>query len=1471
MASSSPQSQQFSRDGVATAASRTNSDSTVNGANGSKEHQAAHHEDLPEIFSDNAVDVEEAERTFAELRRQLTEASSLHLAQECIADAEKQDANAVFDLLAFLRGTVQSRDENGFRPKQLGVIFDNLSVIGDGGIKLPIMTFFDALRNLFLAPIMPIIMRYNMPPQKTVLHPMSGCVKSGEMCFVLGRPNSGCTTLLKAVANQRVGYKSVEGDVSYGGIPADVMAKRYKGEVVYNPEDDIHFATLTVYQTLKFALRTKTPGKRLPSVTRQKFVDQVLDVFLKMLGITHTKHTLVGNEEVRGVSGGERKRVSIAEMMATRACVLSWDNSTRGLDASTALAYAKSLRIMANIFQTTMFVTLYQAGEGIYDQFDKVLLLNEGRCVYFGPTKEARRYMVSLGYKDLPRQTTADYLTGCTDENERQFQDGVDIDKIPKTPEEMEQAFLNSSMYQRMEQERMDYKKFLTQELRFRSDFMDAVKDDQAKGVDPKSPFTVSIFAQLKALFIRSCQLTWQDRETLYFDYATVIIMAIVSGTVFLDLPTSSAGIFTRGGTIFLGLLFNIFISFSELPKQMLGRPIMWRQTSFCFYRPGALAIADALAEIPFSFPKVFLFSMITYLMSHLERSAGAFFSYVIIVYVGYFCMSSFYRFLGAISFNFDTASRLASFLTVALASYSGYQIPKADMKDWLKWIYYINPINYAYGALMANEFTRVDFTCDGSSVVPRGDGYPSIVGSNQVCTVRGSRPGLQTVSGADYIEAAFGYKKSDIWRNFGIICAFVALFQTLLFLAVEALARGAGRPAINVFAKENAERKALNQKLQADKKDFRSGKKVQELSGHKSSGLPFTWESLCYDVPVAGGQKRLLNDIYGYVKPGTLTALMGSSGAGKTTLLDVLANRKTIGVISGEVCIGGKKPGASFQRGTAYCEQQDVHEWTATVREAMRFSAYLRQPYDVPITDKDAYVEEIIQLLELEDLADAMIGFPGFGLGVEARKRLTIGVELAARPQLLLFLDEPTSGLDGQSAYNIVRFLRKLATAGQAILCTIHQPNALLFENFDRLLLLKKGGRCVYFGDIGKDSNVLTSYLARNGAACPEDANPAEFMLEAIGAGNSPPMGGNKDWADRWLESPEHEENKREILRLKEESQRQHVSEADDSVELQYATPFRYQLKVVVDRTNLSFLRNANYEVTRVFNHVSIALFTGLTYLNLPASVSGLQLRIFTIFQIVVLLPLIMAQVEPTFIMARNIYLREASAKMYSPVAFGIAQTIAEMPYSICCALVFFLFWHYLPHFQRDSGRAGYSFLMTVATEIFAVTVGQAIAAVSPSMFVASKSNPPIVVVFALFCGISISKSAMPKFWRKWMYELNPLTRVVSGYLVNEMHDLVVTCAPEEYYVFVPAQNQTCNQWAGAFIQRSGGYLLDPNAVSSCSYCQYRVGDEYLNTLDLQFSHRYRDLGIMIAFICSNVIIIVLGSRYLTHFYAKR
>lgn len=163
-------------------------------------------------------------------------------------------------------------------------------------------------------------------------------------------------------------------------------------------------------------------------------------------------------------------------------------------------------------------------------------------------------------------------------------------------------------------------------------------------------------------------------------------------------------------------------------------------------------------------------------------------------------------------------------------------------------------------------------------------------------------------------------------------------------------------------------------------------------------------------------------------------------------------------------------------------------------MRESLRFSALVRQPHSVPVEEKYAYVENVIKTLGMESFAEAVVGQPGEGLNVEQRKRLTIGVELAAKPELLLFLDEPTSGLDSQSSWDIGALLRKLADGGQAVLCTIHQPSAVLFEQFDRLLFLAPGGHTVYFGDIGHNSEAVLSYFERNGARqCERKENPAE------------------------------------------------------------------------------------------------------------------------------------------------------------------------------------------------------------------------------------------------------------------------------------------------------------------------------------------------------------------------------------------
>lgn len=240
------------------------------------------------------------------------------------------DASAVWSLQHKVEATQQRDDHSGFPPRALGVTWRNVTVravSADAAIHDNVLSQFDLPAK--------IQQSRHKPPLRTILDSAHGCVKPGEMLLVLGRPGSGCTTLLNILANKRRGYASVEGDVHYGSMDAS-QAKQYRGQIVMNTEEELFFPTLTVGQTMDFATRLKVPFRLPEGVTSDKAMrEETRDFLLQSMGIEHTHDTKVGNEYVRGVSGGERKRVSIIECLATRGSVFCWDNSTRGLDAST--------------------------------------------------------------------------------------------------------------------------------------------------------------------------------------------------------------------------------------------------------------------------------------------------------------------------------------------------------------------------------------------------------------------------------------------------------------------------------------------------------------------------------------------------------------------------------------------------------------------------------------------------------------------------------------------------------------------------------------------------------------------------------------------------------------------------------------------------------------------------------------------------------------------------------------------------------------------------------------------------------------------------------------------------------------------------------------------------------------------------------------------------------------------------------
>jgi ABC-type multidrug transport system ATPase subunit len=316
----------------------------------------------------------------------------------------------------------------------------------------------------------------------------------------------------------------------------------------------------------------------------------------------------------------------------------------------------------------------------------------------------------------------------------------------------------------------------------------------------------------------------------------------------------------------------------------------------------------------------------------------------------------------------------------------------------------------------------------------------------------------------------------------------------------------------------------------------------------------------------------------------------------GKTTLMDVIAGRKNTGKIEGEIFVDGHpQTFPSFARLNGYCEQTDVHLGTDTVREAIEFSARLRLPADVTTEARAHFVDQILADLELTDIAHRLIGDANIvGLSPGQLKRVTIGVELAANPTFL-FLDEPTSGLDSRAALIVCRVIKKIARRGRSVICTIHQPSAELFGMFDRLLLLKSGGKEVYFGPVGESGVELVQYFMEAPIdaskffrpAFGEKQNPASWMLDVIGAGTSA-KGKIADYSEVYKTSGLREDNMSTLTQLCE-PQGQAVK--FDHV---YASSYAQQYLHVQKRLFTVYWRDSDYNNTKFFLMVFLGILFG-------------------------------------------------------------------------------------------------------------------------------------------------------------------------------------------------------------------------------------------------------------------------------------
>lgn len=506
-------------------------------------------------------------------------------------------------------------------------------------------------------------------------------------------------------------------------------------------------------------------------------------------------------------------------------------------------------------------------------------------------------------------------------------------------------------------------------------------------------------------------------------------VLGIIVGSVFYNLGESTNDLRQRSILLFFASMLNSFVPAFEVDLMWAQRPIVEKHLRYAFYHPFVERLAAMIYDLPAKFALSFMLHIPIYFMGNLRRTATSFFIYWCFMLVNLLTMAMLFRMIGSVSKSREGTMTPVSILTLLCVLYAGYVVPPPYMVPWFGWFRYINPVAYTYESLMINEFKDRQFSCP--TPVPDGPSYNNIDQGLKLCSEIGRDAETGQVDGTAHLLLKYGYKEDQLWRNIGILLAMMVAFCAVHLLAAEYIPAEKSRGEVLLF-KRGMARKSNKTRAPRDDETGNAPTFAQDISVHNQSSekqdssksqslaVPgssqkasvFHWNGVTYDVKSAGGSRTILKGIDGWLEPGSFTVLMGATGAGKTTLLDVLADQTSVGKVGGDVFIDGKPRDATgnFRRRMGYVQQNDIHLPTSTVREALQFSALLRQSKMKSKADKLAYVETVLEMLDMETYAEAVVGVPGEGLNVEQRKRLSIAVEMVAMPDLVLFLGQSIS-----------------------------------------------------------------------------------------------------------------------------------------------------------------------------------------------------------------------------------------------------------------------------------------------------------------------------------------------------------------------------------------------------------------------------------------------------------------------------
>ncbi|KAK7839281.1 abc transporter g family member 40 [Quercus suber] len=864
---------------------------------------------------------------------------------------------------------------------------------------------------------------------------------------------------LPTIFNFFVNMLEFLGRVTYNGHGMEEFVPQRTS--AYISQHDLHIGEMTVRETLAFAARCQGVGQRYEILAellrREKAAnikpDPDIDIYMKaaalegletsivtdyvikILGLEVCADTIVGDEMLRGISGGQKKRLTTGEMLVGPARALFMDEISTGLDSSTTFQIVNSLKQSLRILNGTAVISLLQPPPETYELFNDIILLSDGQIVYQGPRENVLEFFEYMGFKCPERKGVADFLQEVTSrKDQEQYWANKDEPYRFVNVDEFAKAFHSFDIGCKLGD------KLATPFNK--SEGHPAVLTTKKYGVSKKE--------LLRACVSREFLLMRRNSFVYIFKMSQLTLIAFIMMTLFLRTEMHRDTV-TDGG-IYLGALFftalvAMFNGISELNMAIMKLPVFYKQRELFFYPSWAYATPTWILKIPINLVESAIWVVMTYYVIGFDPDIRRFFKQYFLILCINVMASGLFRLMAALGRDVIVANTVGSFALLVVQVLGGFIISRDNVPKWWLWGYWISPLMYGQNAIAVNEFL--------------GNSWRHVA------------PNSSEQLGVLVLKSRGIFPQADwYWIGVGALIGYIFLFNFLFTLALQYLSpfgKPQTVPSKEALTERNANRAGEFIELASRGKSFPEQRAEDQRSvsskslstrvggideayqnGKRGMVLPFEPLSLAFDeiryavdMPqemktqgILEDRLELLKGISGAFRPGVLTALMGVSGAGKTTLMDVLAGRKTSGYIQGSITISGyPKKQETFARISGYCEQTDIHSPHVTVYESLLYSAWLRLAPEVDSITRRMFIEEVIELVELTSLREALVGLPNVsGLSTEQRKRLTIAVELVANPSII-FMDEPTSGLDARAAAIVMRTVRNTVDTGRTVM----------------------------------------------------------------------------------------------------------------------------------------------------------------------------------------------------------------------------------------------------------------------------------------------------------------------------------------------------------------------------------------------------------------------------------------------------